>query len=120
MSIDFGSHVSVYRVDHQPPGPEDEQRIGAAARSLQFRQRDRIGPFDHLDLHFGGARRIDGVWGVAVILSGHYIGDDEDEGLDPETIIAQEQPVAEQFAEELAASLGAGYEVIPWCGHNGA
>ena len=57
---------------------------------------------------------------MAVFLSGYFIGDDEgNDGLDPDVIIAREEPVAEQFAKELAAVLGEGYEVVPSCGYNG-
>jgi hypothetical protein len=118
MSSDFGSGVSIYRADRQPTRPEDDRRIRAAARSLQFRERDRIGLFDHLDLGFGGARRRDGVWGVSVMLTGHFIGDHEgNDRLDPEALIERELPVAEQFAEELAGFLGEEYEVVPYSGY---
>ncbi len=121
VSTDFGSHVSVFRADGQPTNPEDERRIRSAARSLQFTRPDRIGPFDHFDLRFGGAHRLEGGWGVAVFLSGYFIGDDEgNDGLAPDVIIAREHSVTEQFADELEALLGEGYEVAPYCGYNGA
>jgi hypothetical protein len=118
VGSDFGASVSVYRADRSPPGPEDERRVRAAARSLQFSRPDRIGPYDHFDFRFGGARRHDGVWGLSVGLSGYFIGDEEgNDGLDAEVIIAREQPLVEQFAEELAVALGEAYEVVPYCGY---
>jgi hypothetical protein len=118
VSSDFGSSVSIYRADRQRTGPDDERRIQAAARSLQFGEPDRIGPFDHFELRFGGARRRDGVWGVSVQLSGHFIGDHEgNDGLDPEALIDRELPVAEQFADELAALLGDEYQFVPYSGY---
>ena len=116
---DFGASVGVYRTDGRSAGADDERRVREAARSLQLTRRDRIGPYDHFDLRFGGAHRPDGVEGVGVFLSGHFIGDDEgNDGLDPETITAREEPVAGQFADDLARLLGDEYEVRVYSGYH--
>ena len=116
---DFGSHVAVYRTDGRPPSAEDDRRVRAAARSLQFTRPDRIGPYDEFDLRFGGAHGGDGVQGVSVFLSGYFIGDNEgNDGLDPEVILAREAPVAEQFAEDLERTLGGEFRVNPYSGYH--
>jgi hypothetical protein len=118
VGSDFGASVSVYRADGRSPGPEDERRVRAAARALQFTRPDRIGPYDHFDLRFGGAWRRDGTWGLSVGLAEYFIGDDEgNERLDPDAINERDLALAERFSEELAAALGAGYEVIPYSGY---
>jgi hypothetical protein len=115
---DFGSHVAVRRSDGRPTSEDDEERIRAAARSLQFARRDRIGPYDEFDLRFGSVRYIDGAEGISVGLTAHFLGDDEgNDGLDPEVIIAREEPVAEQFAEDLAKALGDDYCCEAYSGH---
>lgn len=114
---DFGSHVTVYRIDGQEPSKDDVHRVRTAARSLQFTAVDRIGPYDEFDLRFGGACSERGIEGVAVFLSGYFVGDDEgNDGLDPEVIIAREAPVAAQFAEDLQRLLGNEFEVISYSG----
>jgi hypothetical protein len=114
---DFGSSVSVYRADQRPTGPEDERRLRAAARALQFTRADRIGPYDHFDFRFGGARRLDGVWGISVGLTEYSTGDEEDnDGLDPDAIIDRDLPIAEEFAADLAKALNEEYEVVPYSG----
>lgn len=114
---DFGSHVSVYRTDREKPSEEDKRRVQAAAKSLQFTARDRIGPYDEFDLHFGGAHDVGGVEGIAVFLSRYWIGDDEaNDGLDPEVIMAREAPVVEQFAQDLERLLGGDFETAPYSG----
>lgn len=115
---DFGSFVAVYRCDGADSSASDEERIRAAARSLQFVRRDRIGPYDEFDLVFGLAQNAEGVEGVSVRLSGYFVGDDEgNEGLEPEVIIGREGPVAERFAEELAKALGGEYRCDSYSGY---
>jgi hypothetical protein len=115
---DFGAHVAVYRTDGIPPSASDEERIRAAARSLQSSCKDQIGPYDEFDMRFGYSRDADGSEGLSVGLSGYFIGDDEgNDGLDPEVIIAREEPVAERFADELAEALGADYRCTSYSGY---
>ncbi len=119
MRVGFGACVSVYRADGQTTGPDDDRRVQAAARSLQFAEPDRIGPYDHLNLRFGGARRTDGLRGLSVGLTEYFKDDTEsgNVGLNPTAIIERERPVAEQFAEALATVLGEEYEVSPFSGY---
>lgn len=113
---DYGSSVEVYRTDRRPPSVEEERKVTAAARSLQFTYPDRIGPYDEFDLRFGTAFR-GGVEGLSVILSGYLVGDDEgNDGLDPEVIIAREKPLVEQFARDLKRVLGREYRMVPFSG----
>ena len=115
---DFGSSVAVYRTDGRQPSDEDERRVRAAAKSLQFARTDRIGPYDGFDLRFGFAQDGNGIEGLSVGLSGYFVGDDEgNDGLDPEVIIAREAPVAEQFAEDLGRALGVEYRAVAYSGH---
>ena len=113
---DFGSSVSVYRADNRPPSDEDERRVWAAAKSLQFARTDRIGPYDEFVLRFGTACG-GGVEGLLVGLSGYFDGDDDgNDGLDPEVIISRESPIAEQFAADLERALGGEYRAVPYSG----
>lgn len=114
---DFGSSVCVYRIDGVPPSETDERQVKAAAKGLQFADRDRIGPYDEFELRFGAARDVEGVEGLSVLLSGYFDGDDEGNGgLDPEVIIARETPIAEQFAEDLERALGRTYRTFAYSG----
>ncbi len=114
---DFGSSVAVYRTDGRPSSADDERRVRAAAKSLQFTRTDRIGPYDEFELRFGTAFG-GGVEGLSVGLSGYFVGDDEgNDGLDPEVIIARETPVAEQFADDLGRAMGGEYWAVPYSGH---
>jgi len=116
---DFGSHITVYRNDGRPASAEDERRVRAAARALQFTQPDRIGPYDEFDLRFAGSYTNDGAHGVAVFLSGYFVGDHEgNDGLDPEVIIARETPVAEEFAEDLGRTLGEEFRAVAYTGYH--
>jgi hypothetical protein len=116
---DFGSHVAVYRTDGRPPSAEDERCVRAAARSLQFTRPDRIGPYDEFDLRFGGSHGNDGAEGIAVFLSGYFVGDEVgNDGLDPEVIIAREAPVTEEFAEDLARMLGEEFRTVAYTGYH--
>lgn len=115
---DFGSSVAVYRSDGDAPSAGDEERVRIAARSLQFAYEDRIGPYDGFDLRFGYARDADGSRGISIGLSGYFIGDEEgNDGLDPDVIIAREEPVAWQFAEDLGKALGGDYRCVSYSGY---
>ena len=115
---DIGSHVAVRRSDGRPPAPADEDRIRSAARSLRFASKDRIGHYEGFDLRFGSVRYIDGSEAVPVGLSAYFNGDDVgNDGPDPEVIIAREGFVAEQFAEDLAKSLGSDHGAEASSGH---
>jgi hypothetical protein len=115
---DFGSSVAVYRSDGQALSAERKERIRTAARSLQFSREDHIGPYDEFDLRFSNVRGADGSEGVSVDLSSYFIDDEAgNDGLDPDVIIAREEPIAEQFAEDLARALGSDYRCIAYSGH---
>jgi hypothetical protein len=114
---DFGAHVTIFRSDGRPPSADDEERVRVASRSLQFTQPDRIGPYDGWDLSFGLASA-DGIEGLMVGLTGYFIDDDErNDGLDPDVLIAREEPLAEQFAEDLARVLGTDYQCSSYSGY---
>ena len=118
MGSDFGSYVGVYRSDGQPLSHLDKERVRAAARSLQFTQKDCIGPYDGFDLRFGSCGAADGPEGLAVFLSARFIDDEEgNDGLSADASIADESPVAEEFAEDLSRSLGTDFRCEPYSGY---
>lgn len=117
MSVDYFSCVTIFRCNGQPIGVEEERRLFEAAKSLQFRERDRIGLFDEFDLKLGGARNENGVVGIMVSMSGYFTDDDAgNEGLEVEVLIERERPLVEQFAVELATIIGPSYEVEAYSG----
>jgi hypothetical protein len=108
---DFGSMVMVWRADGQSVRPEEKALLQAAIRTVQGEpRRDRFSPYDDFTIRIGGYSRSGGVEGFFVGLSEHFVGDEEDEGLDPEVILARERPCAQQFADELQRVLGPEYE----------
>lgn len=118
MGSDFGSYVAVYRSDSQHLSTGDKERVRTAARSLQFAERDRIGPYDGFDLRFGSCGAADGPEGIAVFLSARFIGDEDgNDGLAPDAAIADESPVAEGFSDDLARALGGDFRCEPYSGY---
>jgi hypothetical protein len=115
---DFGARVSVFRVDGQPLSEDEERKVRSAGRSLQFSRPDRIGPYDEFDLRFGTACAVNGTKGLSVGLSSYFVGDREGNGgLEPEVIIAREEPIAAQFAEELACVVGDEFRTDSYSGY---
>lgn len=109
MASDYGSQVAVYRSDGQAVSEADKARVRAAAKSLRIADGDRIGPYDGFDLRFGSCGPAGGPEGVAVFLSGHFLEEIEEDGTDPDAALADEGPVAEEFAEDLARALGSDF-----------
>jgi hypothetical protein len=115
---DFGSYVAVHRFDGQSLTSGDEKRIQAAARSLQFSRKDHIGPYDEFDFRFGYAQNESGSTGLSIGLTDYFIGDEEgNNGLDPDVIIAREEPVAGRFAEDLSEILDGDYRCTSYSGY---
>lgn len=104
---DFGSAVLVWRVDGQSVSPEDKDRLQEAVQAAKGEpQRDRFGRFDEFECRIGGYGLPGGGEGFSVILTRHFL---EEEG-DPEAVLADQEPLTQEFADELARILGEEYE----------
>lgn len=116
MSSDFGSSASVFRADSKLLQPGDEERIVAAARTLQSSERDRISRFVDLELVVGSCRDHEGNEGIHLRLTSYFL-EDEDNAAQEDAIIAHDEIVARQFAEELEKSLGSTFRVEWYSGN---
>ena len=113
MASDFGSSVSVYRADGHPPLELDETRIVEAARGLQSPGVDRVSPFADLELVIGSCH--DGIEGVELRLTSYFL-EDEDHAAEEDAIIARDEIVAQQFAQQLEQVLGDAYRIEYYSG----
>lgn len=113
---DFGTMALVRRKDGQSVGDADRQALDAAIAQTQA-----AGPFaDALSEPF--AFRVvgsvhEGSQGFAVVLSEYWLEMADAEGVNPDDLLAQNEPVADQARHALQNALGGAYLVEPNSGH---
>src|SRR5262245_58484003 len=115
LASDFGSSVSVYRSDSKPPQQADQARILGGARVLQSAGRDHIRPFAELELVIGSCQDEDRTEAVNLRLTSYFLEDDDNE-VQQDAIIARDEVVARQFAQQLEQLLGKEYRVESYSG----
>lgn len=113
---DFGSSVSVYRADGQPPHPADEARVRNVARALRSAGPDHMSPFAGLELVVCSCfADCGGNEGVDLRLTWYFLEDD-DNAAEEDAITARDEAIARRFAEQLGRALGGGYRVESYSG----
>lgn len=115
MAHNFGSSVSVYRTDGDPPQQTEEALIAAAARALTLSGSDRMNPFAGIELVVGSCQDMDYIEGVDLRLTSYFVADDDNEARQ-EVTIAEDEEIARQFAAALQDSLGEEYRVDSYSG----
>jgi hypothetical protein len=115
LASDFGSSVSVYRADGKPPQQVDKARIVDAARAIRSAEPDRIGLFADLELVVGTCQDSDYTEGVDLRLTSYFL-DDDDNAAEEGALIARDETVAWQFAQQLEQTLDGEYRVEAYSG----
>jgi hypothetical protein len=115
---DFGTLVTVHRVDGISTSTADESLIKRASKELVYGENDRLSDYADFNLRFGSSNRTNGGNGIMVGLTEYMVGDDEgNDGLEDEVLIERDRPLAEQFGEALQELIGSEFTVEIYCGH---
>lgn len=115
---DFGTMVTIHRVDGTDMTIEDNALIKRTVKELVFGKEDQLSDYADFNLRFGGSSALDGSEGIMIGLTEYWLGDDEgNEGLQDEVLIERDRPTAERFAEELQEKVGTSFKVETYCGH---
>lgn len=113
---DFGTMLLVHRCDGDEVLDADEALLNDAIKQLKTVERDRIGPYEHLLFKIGSSSRLEGGDGFCATLTEYWVGGDEgNDGLGPDAVLARDQPEADQCGDDLGRLLGSDYTVDLVC-----
>jgi hypothetical protein len=115
---DFGTMLTVHRIDGAPTSASDLIMIKRLSKELVLVEDDRLSDYADFDLSFGTSDGGEAGDGMLVMLTQNWLADDQgNDGMQDESLIERDRPLAERFGEELQEKIGSEYKIKVYCGH---